>query len=632
MVEASDVDRADFRKQQGREYVRGLALALRGSSFGNRPLLLVLDTLERVFRRGRHWITALDDMIGMLRAESIDVRVVASGRAFLAEQQANQALGSRKIYWRERALSELPSDEAEALLVRRGLSSDQARTTAKQIGGVPLSLCLAADYLKRHGGDLAHLSGLTRSWWLKRRLEDHVIQGNLYQRILSHVEDKEVAPLVYPGLILREITPPLISEVLAKPCGLGEVSEERAKHLFAGLAQEFTLVDDIGSNRLKHRTDVRQVMLGQMLGCDQSRARQVSEAAVHYYEKFSDPKSRAEELYHRLLLGEDKEVIESRWLMGVEDYLGEEIIDDIPSIPLRVFAATRLKLEVPDEEWLRHADAETWERKVTQDFEARLKLGQVREALQLVSGRAEFTPGSRLYPLVAQAFADIRNYAMAERWVDAGLRHIDDVADAAGRQTLVPLYLVRARIFDRIAERAATQPDLIAGEIEQLDALWADHRGDTRVILIALLELEALQRQDTVHIVDLQRWLESHIAIVQADGSMIEPNVAIRVLSALILGSAAPSVDAARWLIDVPGVRGALAQLLHRAAAQQPSANEKSVGKLIEQLVSRLEPDLDTDPTGRISNVLSVDEVTELAKAIRLSAENTREELSRVKR
>ena len=68
-----------------------------------------------------------------------------------------------------------------------------------------------------------------------------------------------------------------------------------------------------------------------MLGSEQNRARQVSEAAVHYYEKFSDPKNRAEELYHRLLLGEDKEVIESRWLTGVEEYLGDEIIDDIPS-------------------------------------------------------------------------------------------------------------------------------------------------------------------------------------------------------------------------------------------------------------------------------------------------------------
>jgi hypothetical protein len=231
---------------------------------------------------------------------------------------------------------------------------------------------------------------------------------------------------------------------------------------------------------------------------------------------------------------------------------------------------------------------------------------------------------------------------MAERWVDAGLQHIDNVTDAVGRQTLVPLYLVRARIFEHIAERAGTQPDLVAGEIEQLDALWADHRGDTRVILIALLELEALQRRDTLGIVELQRWVESHVASLQADGGTIEPNVAIRVLPALILGSAGPSVDAARWLIDVPGVRDALAQLLRRFAGRQLSANEKSMGelieqwaitKLIEQLVSRLEPDnLDTDATGRVGNVLSVDEVTALAKVIRLSAEQTREELSRVKR
>ena len=292
---------------------------------------------------------------------------------------------------------------------------------------------------------------------------------------------------------------------------------------------------------------------------------------------------------------------------------------------MRVFAATQLKLEVSDQEWLRQADAETWERKITQDLEARLKLGQVREALQLVSGRAEFTPGSRLYPLVAQAFADIRDYPMAERWIDAGMQLIDNVADAMGRQTLVPLYLVRARIFEHIAERAGARPDFVAGEIEQFDALWADHRGDTRVILIALLELEVFERQGTLGIVELQRWLENHVASVQANGGTIEPNVAIRVLPELILGSAGPSLDLARWLIDVPGVRGALAQLLRRFAAWQLSATETLSGELTEQLVSRLELDNpDTDGTGRVRNLLSVDEVTALARAIRLSAKWTR--------
>ena len=216
MMEASDADRSDFRKQQEREYVHGVARVLHSRRSGVTAAAGAGHARARV-QAGRHWITALDDMIGMLRTESIDVRVVASGRAFLAEQQAKQALGSRGIHWRERRLSELLPDASEALLVRRGLSADQARMTVKQIGGVPLSLCLAADYLKRRGSGQAHLGDLTRFWLLKRRLEDRVIQGNLYQRILSHVEVKDVAPLVSPGLILREITPLLISEVPAKP-------------------------------------------------------------------------------------------------------------------------------------------------------------------------------------------------------------------------------------------------------------------------------------------------------------------------------------------------------------------------------------------------------------------------------
>lgn len=624
-IEASDVDRAYFRSQQVADYSHGLHDALQASPLAGKPLLLVFDTLERVFRRGRHWIAALDDLIGILRYAAIDLRVVAGGRAFLSDQRANQSLASRDLGWRERALTELSTDAAEALLVRRNLNPEQARAIVKQIGGVPLSLHLVADYFQKKGGDPAHLKGLTRSWLFKRRLQESVIQGNLYQRILTHIEDKQVQRLAHPGLILREVTPALIKDVLAVPCGLGEVSDQRAEHLFDELAKEFTLVDDLGSKRLKHRSDVRQVMLSQMLAKEKDRARQISEAAVRYYFKFTDPKNRAEELYHRLLLSQDKDVIEERWLPGVKDYLGEEVIDEIPSIPLRVYAAGKLDLEVPDQDWVREADNETWERKITQDFDARLKLGQVREALQLVAGRAEFTAGSRLYPLVAQAYADVRQYSMAQRWVDAGLQRLDNINDAAGRATLLPLYLVRARIFEHIVDDAGTQAAALDDEIEQLDALWREFKPDTRVLLIALLELEVFQQRNAPDVRALQVWLESHVSNVQAEGGTIDPPLAIRVLPALVLGTdGSPCVDAARWLIEVPGVREAVAPLIQRFATRPLEFN----GIKADVLAARVA--LATD--GKATKPLSVDEVKAVAHAIRLSARETRDELRNVKR
>lgn len=629
--EASDVDRAYLREREVNEYAHGVARALRASQFSGKPLLLVLDTLERVFRRGRHWIAALDDMIKMLRSASIEVRVVAAGRAFLAEQRAKHSLGSREIRWRERTLAKLGSAAAEQLLLQSGLPQEHVQTIAKQVGGVPLSLHLAADCFKKRRGDFANLSELTRSWLFKRRLEDEIIQGNLYQRILKCVEEPEVAPLAYPGLILREVTPALIMEVLAEPCGLGVVSKEKGAELFKGLAKEFTLVDEVGKDRLKHRADVRQLMLKQMLASDPLRARRISEAAIRYYKKYPDPKNRAEELYHRLLLGQDKEEIQSRWLPGVEDYMGEEVIDDIPSIGLRVYAATRLNLEIRDEQWLQQADDETWERKVAQDFDARLKLGQVREALQLVSGRAEFVPGSPLYPLVAQAHADVRDYATAARWIDDGLQRIERVSDPAGRQTLIELYLVRARMFEFIADGAGVDVAFVAGEIEQLNALWREYGTDTRVLLVALLEVEALQRKGAQEAVALQRWLVEHAPKVQADRGAIDSALAIKMLATL----GRDFIDVARWLIENPAVRDALLRIIKQLATRQIWPLAASAATLIGIL--------QTKGAGATSNAgvggpkpgqsaLSPEEVAGLAEAISFSADETRDQLLSVKR
>lgn len=634
-IEASDVDRAYFLGRQGDAYVDSLAEALRASSFAGKPLLLVFDTLERVFRRGRHWVAALDDLIGSLRSAGIDVRVVAAGRAFLAEQQANNSLGSRALRWREHALRELPTDMAEALLKRKGVPPDQAALVVQQIGGVPLSLHLAADFLRKPKSDAAALGGLTRSWLFKRRLGNAVIQGNLYQRILTHIEDEKVQQLACPGLILREVTPRLIMEVLAEPCGLGVISEDQARHLFAELAKEFTLVDEVGKDRLKHRSDVRQVMLSQMLTRDADRARRISEAAVRYFDGFTDPKSIAEGLYHRMLLDEDRNLIEQRWVDGVEDYLGEEIVDEIPSIPMRVYAAGKLNLEIRDAEWAREADMDTWERKITQDVNERLKLGQVREALQLVAGKVEFSAGSPLYPLVAQAHADLRDFATAVLWIEAGLERVESATTPAGRQTLVALYLVRARMFDQFVALVGAAKGFAAAEVQLLDALWEEYKPDTRVILIALLELEALQQIDSDGTVELRRWLEHKVTMVRAEGAAIEPPVALRVLPALVLGTEERSLDVARWLVDLPGVRSTLGPLLQRFLSRSLTFNGILTSDLHARVLGVEEQPADTDEqrgAGPERRALTVQEIEALAQAIRLSAQETRIELRTAKR
>jgi cellulose synthase operon protein C len=625
-IEASDADRAYFRQQELDRFVHRIAEALARSDFKGKPLILVMDTLERVFRRGRHWIAAIDDLIASLRAAEIEVRVVAGGRAFLSELRANQTLSSRTIRWSEKKLRELDQEAAEQLLKSLEVPSKMVANIAQQVGGVPLSLHLAAGYIRRHRGDVAALSEMTRSWLLKRRLDDAVIQGNLYQRVLTHIEEPDVAKLACPGLVLREVTPALIRKVLAAPCGLGEVDEARSIVLFDKLAQEFTLVENVGPKRLRHRADVRQLMLKQMLATDGTRARAISEGAVQYYSAATDPKSRAEELYHRLLLGQDRGEIDARWLEGVEDYMGDEVLEDIPSKALRVYAATRLRITLSNEDWLKEADEETWERKVAQDFDARVKVGQVREALRYVESREEFLPGSPLYPLVAQAHADLHDFARAQKWIETGLSGIEGMNDRASRQILIDLMLVRARIFDHYLTTMQSTEKVVAREIEQLYAIWQEYDGDARVILIGLLEAESIHRANAVPATELHTWLIERMREVVERGDVIDPSLATRMLA--VIGDNAGMIDAARWLIKPQAVREVLVRLVSQMLSHKNVDVDLAAFALIDKIRSRR----DSADTGNSPAVLTADDIRMLALAVTTASTETRVELRGVAR
>ena len=500
------------------------------------------------------------------------------------------------------------------------MPSKLAATIVKQVGGTPLSLHLAAGYVRRHRGDVHALSEMTRSWLFKRRLDDAVIQGNLYQRILTHIEDPDVAHLACPGLVLREVTPDLIKKVLAWPCGLGDVDDRRALELFKRLAEEFTLVESAGKDRLRHRTDVRQLMLKQMLATDSERSRAISEGAIREFESATDLKSRAEELYHRLLLGQDRETIDARWIDGVEDYIGDEILEDIPSKALRVYAASRLEITLANEDWLREADEETWERKVAQDFDARMKLGQVREALSYVASRSQFLPGSPLYPLVAQAHADLRDYASAQKWIETGLAQIEGMNDRASRQILVDLLLVRARIFDQVLETTPSKDDVVASEIEQLDAVWREYAGDSRVILIGLLEAECLHRTQFMPAPELHAWLVARIRDVVMRHDAIDPSVATRMLA--VIGHDPTMLDTARWLVDLPEVREVLRTLVSQMLSRKGAGDDLAAFALLERL--------GRDRKMRSGNrelALDGEDIRLLARAVTMAADETRVEL-----
>jgi hypothetical protein len=151
----------------------------------------------------------------------------------------------------------------------------------------------------------------------------------LYQRILEHIHDPEVRQLAHPGLVLRRITPDIIRLVLAGPCGLALRNASEAQRLFDKLHLEGALVERDDSGALRHRPDLRRLMLPLMRRDRPEQVAAIHDRAVAFFEQQPDIMSRAEEIYHRLSLDQDAETLDARWLPGVEPYL-YGALDEVP--------------------------------------------------------------------------------------------------------------------------------------------------------------------------------------------------------------------------------------------------------------------------------------------------------------
>jgi hypothetical protein len=271
------------------------------SLLGPSPYVLVLDTFEEVQYRGEStafpfWTVLID-----MQNRRPFLRVVICGRSpmttlTLAGQSPAQLV-----------LGDLDSEAAVAFLKSQGVEDEKlASALVKQVGGVPLSLKLAASVVKREGGDgsgVRDFSGRSKFWF---SASDEVIQGQLYDRVLGHIHDERVKRLAYPGLILRRIRADVILHVLNEPCGLGLTSNQEAEELFQVLRNETALVaSDSADGSLVHRADVRRMTLKFFIQRMPAQVEQIRRAAVAWYSSQNDDwRAKAEELYHRLQLGE----------------------------------------------------------------------------------------------------------------------------------------------------------------------------------------------------------------------------------------------------------------------------------------------------------------------------------------
>lgn len=300
-------------------------------------VVVILDTLEEVttvdFKR-------LEMLFGWLDAlrQGADLRrllVIASGRALVPD-------GERAALWpyflAELALGDLSAPSARAMLrdrlrqEGREAHIDQVGHCVEVFGGNPLALSILARYcLDNDAKALAAFLADTQAGEGLHRL-GATAQRLLYARLLERVRDVDIRPLASPGLVLRRVTPQLISEVLAGPCGLGSIDGPRAEALLNKLRRLAWLVTPDGEG-VRHRPDMRRQILPVILDRERERSEAINHAAANWYENQADPSqgrsaARLESWYHRGLLGEVASEQKDD-LRALHDHLGEDV-DDLP--------------------------------------------------------------------------------------------------------------------------------------------------------------------------------------------------------------------------------------------------------------------------------------------------------------
>lgn len=450
---------------------------LRNLKVETAPFLLVLDTFETVQYRSSVIVAALFGFLQVFQANVPRLRTVLVGRAPIAETP------DWKIQPLE--LGNFDSEAAQGFLEANHLPLSLARAVAEEVGGNPLSLKLALDLWEIWSKESARADPL-ELFRFREKLTENEIQGTLFARILERVNDPNVRKLAHPGLVLRRVTADLIQQVLAKPCDVLVKDAADAQRLFDEMRREVSLVT-YEDGALRHREDVRRVMVHLMRRNEPDKVRQIEESAAAYYAQQEGSVARAEELYHLLSLKRPVAILDSRWIdnCGLEPYLFSALEE--LDIREKAWLASRLGVSLSAAE-RSQADLVSWELDTVQHVRDLLANEQFDQALVSLSERSDWTPGSLLYRFKSEALERKGEWSQAR---DVIVKGIESASQAGNRQLATDLRIRGASVNLELGNAAAARQML-----DEAESLVAGE-GEDSLRLIAL----KLTRLDTYRVI-----------------------------------------------------------------------------------------------------------------------------------
>jgi cellulose synthase operon protein C len=262
--------------------------------------------------------------------------------------------------------------------------------------------------------------------------------------------------------VLRRVTPEVIRDVLAEPCGLGAVDTAEARALFEGLRREVSLVEPVGPAMVRQRPDIRRAMLPMMERDDPALLARVRGAALRYFRRQDTLPARTEELYYRLALGQATTTLDRAY----DPYAARDLADDLAEFPpsSQVYLANRLGLTVAPE-LLTESDDLSWARQAALSARKLLDAGNPVEALAVVTARRGRTVRPFTAALEVEALAAQHRFAEALAAAAATLEWCGDHREAG---TFVDVALLAARIAEDTGDfpealRLLAEVDSVAG-------------------------------------------------------------------------------------------------------------------------------------------------------------------------
>ena len=329
------------------------------------PILVVLDTFEEVQYLGAGVVAAYLDAFGLLYGLLPNMRLVISGRSAVGDdliqtndirlEGFNQQEAEYFLYSYV-SRSEAGVDERMSKLIR-----ELALAATRGSLATPLALALAGDALVR-SYSVRTSDSPDKLLRFVRRLKKDQLQEGLYGRILDHLHDPALQKIAHPGLVLRRIDADILMQVLAPARRLHIANIGQADALIDLLSREGALVEPDPRGGVRHRSDVRKLMLSDLTASEKTRARAIERRAAKYYAgRFQTTGALddlAEQIYHLMRLETEPLNLELMWRRGVEPYLANAL-DEVPSRQ-KIWLAGKLQLGV-DKDTRAAADQTLWE-------------------------------------------------------------------------------------------------------------------------------------------------------------------------------------------------------------------------------------------------------------------------------